>query len=594
VREHLATCERCRALRERYASVMAELDLLEAGGISAADADAARRALSARMLKERAERPAGPFTGLGSRRYILTAAAVLLAAIGLYIVLPYFRGPGIAFGDIEVKPLAYELTIFNEDLALVKDRRQIVNLKEGENVVRFTDVASQIDPTSVKFTSDRDPAGTHVTEQNYEYDLADASALLKRFVNRKIQVVGKDGTMSEGYLASYDLEGPPNEIEARMNALRSEIQNYREPQFAPRRGQVVVTLDAAAERRLQEMVPQQLQGPTASLVLTAEGAKGESTMVPLDDVATILLPEKPADLLTRPTLVWKIKAGKAGNHDTTLAYLTKGFSWRADYVVTVGDRDVLEWQGWVTVNNYSGTRYPDAKLKLIAGDVHRAPEPELEQDDALFGMNAAEKAGQGGGRGFEEKAFFEYHMYTLQGKTTLNNNQTKQIKLLKAQDVKSERRYVFDANVNATNATVELIVWNKEENHLGMPLPKGRVRFRRADPDGEMQYVGEDSIDHTPKDEKMTLKIGTAFDVVGERRQVRVDPTGRLASFVITVRNHKTKDAVNVIIREHPWGDWRIDAKSMEFNKIDANTIEFPVTVQANGEVVVRYTITYR
>jgi hypothetical protein len=313
----------------------------------------------------------------------------------------------------------------------------------------------------------------------------------------------------------------------------------------------------------------------------------------MDDLESIRLATIPKGLLVKPTLVWTVKTERPGPHDTVLAYQTRGFSWNADYVVTVGKGDVLDWQGWVTISNTSGTRYPDAKLKLIAGDVHRVTEKKpVVYDDFVNGMANAAKAAD---KAFEEKAFFEYHLYTLSEPTTLNNNQTKQLKLLRVTDVKAQRRYVFEAQVNPRNALVELEVWNKKENRLGMPLPKGRVRFRQLDPDDELQYIGQDTIDHTPKDEKITLKIGTVFDIVGERKGARqsATPRSRTETVTIPVRNHKNEPVV-VIVREHPdVGDWTITESNIKYEKVNVTTIEFPLEIPANAERSVNYTIRY-
>ena len=570
VAAHLETCAKCDALERRFRATLGLLDTArETEAVPTASSEAARERLSREILIAKPGEGRTSY-GLFDRRYVLGAAAVLLAAIVVYLVAggperPF--GPAGAFAEPRVEHVAYELTVFNEDLALVKDRRVIADLGVGEGLVRFTDVASQIDPTSVRFESTTDPVGTKVLEQNYEFDLATPGALLRKFIDEKIQCIAKDGLLTEGYLASYGMGSP---------AFRPEdVQSQR--------------------NRVQRTAPQVWSTPTErSIVLSSERGRGKTVIVPVDDLTSIRLPTMPKGLQVKPTLVWKLRAGRAGRHDTLLTYQTSGFSWRADYVVTVAQGDVLDWRGWVTINNHSGTRYPDAKLKLIAGDVHKV----VEAQPVLVMYNGQRKAGGGRGadKAFEEKAFFEYHLYTLSAPTTLNNMQTKQIKLLGAAGVRATRKYVFEARRNPTNALVELEVWNKKENNLGMPLPKGRVRFRQADPDGELEYIGQDSIDHTPKDEKLTLNIGAAFDVVGERTQVQFSRSGRTRteSYTIRVRNHKTVP-VDVTVREHTGGgDWRITVTNTPEKKVDVNTIEFPVTVPANGEKTVSYTIFYR
>ncbi len=612
VAAHVEGCEACGGRARAWRETMQALDAgkemgpgpLTASGVLdpflLGAAESARQALAREMLLERAapvprERSPRRVVGL-----VLAAAAALLIVVGgYYLFVPEKprvgdgRGGGgagligAAAYAAEVKRLGVQLTVFNDDLAIVRDKRNIVDLRRGENLVRFTDVAEMIDPTSVRFESLTDPVTTQVLEQNYEFDLATPGALLKKFIDREIACETKDGKLVEGYLASYDAASIAGGV---LPGEQAPPQvDYVEEETLTREGRMVMKRQVV-RRRPASASP-------GSLVLTAKPGAGETSIVSLDDLTAIRLPEIPKGLLVKPTLVWNVKTEKPGAHDTTLLYQTRGFSWRADYVVTVGAGDVLEWNGWVTVNNNSGTAYADADLKLMAGEVHRV----VEQDRRDSQGGLMENAGKSGepfdraDKAFEEKAFFEYHLYTLSAPTTLNNRQTKQIKLLKADGVKAARRYVFDANRNASRALVELEVWNKKENQLGLPLPKGRVRFRQADPDGDLEYVGEDSIEHTPKDEKLTLDIGAAFDITGERVLRRESSTGRQStqSYVITVRNHKAAP-VRVIVREHPLrGEWAVTTQSHPLDKIDQNTIEFPVDVPANGETVVSYTIRY-
>jgi len=600
VAAHLETCAACRRREGRYRATLARLDVLKGVEIPTESARTIRQALSREMLL------AGPGSevksyGLFSRRHTLAAAAVLLVAAAIYVVMN-LGGPGsititrAAYAESEVRHVAYELTVFNSDLALVKDKRIIVNLQRGENLVRFTDVAAMIDPTSVRFTSDTDPLTTKVLEQNYEFDLATPAALLRRFIDQKVTCVTKDGQLIEGYLASYDLSG---------GASLAQVGQVTLPRPGPLRGPArsdrFVVNQSASYQTGNDFdplsFPQQYwrDVPAArSLVLSAKPGKGETAIVSIDDLESIRLATIPKGLLVKPTLVWTVKTERPGPHNTVLAYQTRGFSWNADYVVTVGKGDVLDWQGWVTISNTSGTRYPDTKLKLIAGDVHRVTE-EKPVDHFLMTRTEANAFGVAD-KAFEEKAFFEYHLYTLSEPTTLNNNQTKQLKLLRAADVKAQRRYVFEASRNPRNALVELEVWNKKENRLGMPLPKGRVRFRQLDPDDELQYIGQDAIDHTPKDEKITLKIGTVFDIVGERKGVRASatPRSRTETVTIPVRNHKSEPVV-VIVREHPNpGDWNVSENNIKYEKVNVTTIEFPLEIPANSERSVTYTIRYQ
>jgi len=588
VAAHLATCAACRQTESRTRATLSRLDALKGERIPGQSARMIREALTREMLLAPAASE-GATHGLFTRRRALAAAAVLLLAAALYIVMnPAGPGSGRAYAESEVRHLSYELTVFNDNLALVKDKRLIVNLARGDTLVRFNDVAAMIDPTSVRFTSETDPVTTKVLEQNYEYDLATPEALLRRFIDQKVTCVSKDGQLIEGYLASYDLgsgAGVVRDEEQRIVALNQSYQR----RGAPTRQRLMRAEAQQWDTTNEEEAPES----GGCIVLSSKPGKGETAIVSIDDLESIRLASIPKGLLVKPTLVWVVKSDRPGPHNTVLSYLTSGFSWNADYVVTVGKGDVLDWQGWVTITNNSGTRYPDTKLKLIAGDVHRVVEGTGHGgglgEDQYFGLPEDAEAD----KAFVEKAFFEYHLYTLNEPTTLNNNQTKQLKLLRAADVKAQRRYIFEADRNPTNAFVELEVWNKKENHLGMPLPKGRVRFRQLDPDDELQYIGEDTIDHTPKDEKVTLKLGSAFDVTGERKAVRQIPRARSRTLTMTVpvRNHKNEPVV-VIVREHPnAGDWTITESNVKYEKVNVTTVEFPLEIPANAERAVTYTI---
>jgi hypothetical protein len=431
--------------------------------------------------------------------------------------------------------------------ALVKDHRLILNLKEGDNVVRFADVAATIDPTSVRFLSTTDPVGTQVVEQNFEYDLVNADGLLKRYIDREITCVGRDGSETSGYLASYDSENivlasaPPD----------PERKKPRETQIIPRR-----TLQA------------------------------------------VRLKEVPADLLTRPTLVWKLRAAKAGKHDTTVSYLCGFVKWSADYVAVVtrgeaGKPDLLDLTGWVTLDNASGTTYEKAGLKLIAGDVNRVRDPWAAFLQEISGAKELRDAvdffttdGPAPRKEFVEKSFFEYHLYTLTAPSTIRDKEVKQLNLLKRTGVKAERRYVYDPQAdNSRNLAVELVAKNEKENQLGIPLPKGRVTFEEIDSDGESAVTGHAEIDHTPVKEELTLRYGHAFDVVGEYKQL--DAT----HFEMRVRNHQMAQAVSARCVARIGPEYKIGPASHAFLMPDVNTAHFDFAVPPNAEVIVRYTV---
>ncbi|MDD4954767.1 MAG: DUF4139 domain-containing protein [Candidatus Omnitrophica bacterium] len=441
-----------------------------------------------------------------------------------------------------------ELTVYNQNFALVKDQRNL-DLKKGVNKVDFKDVASLIEPTSVHFVSLTAPDACYILEQNYEYDLVSSDKLLSKYIDKNIKIVTKDAKTYEGILSSYDA------------------------------GNIVIS-----------------------------GADGLSMIVRPDNINQISFDKLPEGLITKPTLVWEIQNNKEGKHLTEVSYLTNGISWLAEYV-TVLDKDdnKISLDGWVSINNTSGATYKNSKLKLIAGDVKRVRERyDLLQASAMGMVEEKAAAPQ-----FQEKSFFEYHMYTLQRKATVKNNQIKQISLLSANNVPVKKLFVYDPvdyygwnwyyyednkTTKEQKIKVKIELTNSKQNNLGMPLPKGKVKVYKKDDDGSLQFIGEDQIDHTPKDETIKLYLGDAFDVVGERKKMNFREGDHWAeeTFEISLRNHKDSDIeVNVI--EHMWrySNWKIINKSHEFTKKDARTIEFKPPVAKNGETKVTYTVRY-
>jgi hypothetical protein len=447
------------------------------------------------------------------------------------------------------------LTIYNQNFGVVREKRN-VDVKEKMGTIQFTDVASQIDGTSVQFKSITDPQAT-VLEQNYEFDLVSADKLLEKYIDKQITVLTKDGSRYSGSLQSFDAN---------------------------------------------------------QLVIRQEGEKGGIVMVQRgDNVKDIQFDALPEGLITKPTLVWKLATEKMGQQLIEVAYQTAGINWQADYNAILNPNDTkLDLGGWVTINNQSGATYKDAKLKLIAGDVRRV-QPQVETGFMYRAMGMAKAAAPG----FEEKAFFEYHLYTLGRPATVAQNQTKQIELLKAADVPVKKVFLYDGapqyrfygglNNDASygsedsNKKVNVVVEvkNSKENNLGMPLPKGKMRlYKRDEADGSLEFIGEDEIDHTPKDETIKLHIGDAFDIVGERKRTdfHVDASSHVIteSFEIRVRNHKT-EPVDVLVKEtlYRWNNWEITESNQKWTKYDANTIHFPVKVDKDGEQVITYTVRY-
>ncbi len=362
---------------------------------------------------------------------------------------------------------------------------------------------------------------------------------------------------------------------------------------------------------------------TGTLLSTAGGItlrRDDGGIQTLPHNAGVRLPELPGGLITRPTLVWDVAASRAGAHKTRVSYQASGITWWADYNLTYAEgRDAnscrLDVGAWVSIINQSGAGYTDAKLKLVAGDVQKVATTGRVYPEALAARAAvAEDRAQG----FQEKAFFEYHLYTLGRPTTLPDNSTKQIELFPvARRVPCEKTLVYygavpaygfgpnpvtDRNYGtATNRKVDVYLGfrNAEQNHMGMPLPAGRIRVNKTDPaDGTLEFIGEDAIDHTPKNEKVMIRLGSAFDVVGERRQLHftVDTSRKnmTEEVEVKVRNHK-KEPVTVIVKEnlYRWTNWQITAKTHDFEKQDARTVHFPVKIAAGDEATVRYTVYY-
>lgn len=427
------------------------------------------------------------------------------------------------------------LTIYNGNFALVKENRTI-ELKAGENSLRFTDVAALIDPTSVHFKSLTDPAGVTILEQNYEYDLVSAEKLLGKYVDQPVIVHVEKGELFEGKLLSFD-------------------EN--------------------------------------NLVLS-EGSKGPLNMIRRDIVTHVAFTELPSGFITRPTLSWLLSVKEPGQHLGKITYLTDGVKWKADYVLLANADDTkIDLNGWVTIDNKSGATYENAALKLIAGDVHRVqPQRAYRRAMPMARGMEMDDAPQ-----FEERAFFEYHLYTLQRRTTLKDRETKQISLLSAEDVPIRKIYTYNGSRYGKKVRVNLEFENKDSDNLGMPLPKGKIRVYKTDIDGSLEFIGEDMIDHTPKDEKVRTFVGNAFDIVGERKQMatrRITQRVIEYDFEIEIRNHK-EDNVTVVVEEdlQGWPQWEIRNLTHRYAKKSQNRIEFHVPIPSNGKIVLKYTIRY-
>lgn len=326
-----------------------------------------------------------------------------------------------------------------------------------------------------------------------------------------------------------------------------------------------------------------LKTATGSIVLeTADGV----VLVSEDEIADITLPEIPEGLITRPTLVWTVDNGGGAQRDVEIAYLTEGIGWHAEYIAAVDAEDTrMNLSGWVSIENNSGGTYRDAHLKVVAGDVNRArakPSPVM--------MRAAPAAEDGG---FQERSFFEYHIYDLGRATTIADREVKQIRLLEDRTVPVRKEYVYEPQRD-DKVQVRLEFENTKDNGLGIPLPGGKFRVYRADSDGALEFAGEDFIDHTPRDEEVSTFLGNAFDLVGERRDLqsrRITDRVFERDVEIKLRNRKESGTVKITVREHPGGNWRVLKSSHEAKKPNAHDLEFDVPVKAGEEAVVTYSV---
>jgi hypothetical protein len=442
--------------------------------------------------------------------------------------------------------------------AMVRQSAQF-DLTRGRNRVNLTNVAAYIDPTTVRFESLTDPS-TRVIEQGYQFDLVSSQKLMERYIDQ------------------------------------------------------VITIDQQSANGLTQITGRLLTAD-GTLVLAGDDGRIHS----INEYSNIHFPELPGGLITRPTLAWDLMADRAGMHRTKVSYQTTGITWWADYNLTFEagadeNSGFLDVGAWVSILNQSGASYDDARLKLIAGDVNRIEPPGMPTRMRVeaFDTAAADAAG------FEERSFFEFHLYTLGRQTSIPNNSTRQIELFPALARVPARKllayygampyYTFgdrpmtDRDLGIpmnTKVDVYLEFDNNEESGLGIPLPAGRVRVSQLDEsDDSLELIGENVIEHTPRDETVLLRLGSAFDVVGERRQVDFEiDTGaeRMEETIeVTLRNHKT-EPVEVIVKESlfRWATNDVVEATHDYEREDNLTIHFPVTVPADGEVVVRYRVRY-
>ncbi|HUR35759.1 MAG TPA: DUF4139 domain-containing protein [Vicinamibacterales bacterium] len=489
-----------------------------------------------------------------SMRTLVTLA--LATVLALFMAGPSARDPRLAV-PVEAAPQSstegststlsdqtdLAITVYNSDLALVRDTRAL-RLGAGVADLHFMDIAATVNPASVHFRSLTDPSRVNVLEQNYEFDLLEPDKLLRKYVGRDVTLVRRrtaGGTAADEEVTAH-------------------LLSYNNAPVWRINGEIVTGLQADHIR----------------------------------------FPELPGNLYSRPTLIWTIDNRGGAQHRVEASYLARKLSWNADYVLTVArDDKAADLDGWVTVTNGSGTAFRNAKLQLVAGELNRV-RPMLDQavkESAARSVAATAPA-------MSEEAFSDYHLYTLDRKTSVNNSETKQVSLLNATAFPVLKRYIVDGQPyyyrnphpgSAMKDVVQLFyeLKNEMKSGLGMPMPAGTVRVYQADSRGSMQFVGEDSIGHTPKDEIVNLKIGHAFDVTCERKQTDFERIGSSVfefEYEITLRNHKTIP-ISVDVNEPIGGTWRMVRSSVDWTKTSAWAAQFKVPVPVDGTSVLKYRV---
>jgi hypothetical protein len=439
------------------------------------------------------------------------------------------------------------VTIYNDNLALVKDARR-VKLDRAFNQLAWREVSAQMRPETAQLRNLSNPAGFRLQEQNFDFDLLTPQTLLEKYVGRELEVVKVN---------------PANGTETRETAT-------------------VLSTNSGVVLKFADRIETGLPGRLA-------------------------FPSVPDTLRDKPTLVMSLINPTAGEQNLELSYLTSGLSWRADYVAELtADDSLLDLNSWVTLNNQSGAAYPNAKLQLVAGDLNRVRE-EQPAPRALMAMAAkADNAAE-----MRQESLFEYHLYTLQRPTTLADNQTKQVALMSATRVPVKKEfllqgadYYYSGQVGEIGQKLKVGVFVDFRNRgegLGIPLPKGVIRVYKQDSEGNALFVGEDRIDHTPKNETVRLKLGDAFDVTADKKQTafqKLAGTGRYnyvfeSAYEIVLKNAKS-EAVTVTVREPMPGDWAILSESHAHSKVASGTAEWKVAVPAEGQTTLSYRVRVR
>ena len=442
------------------------------------------------------------------------------------------------------------VTIYNDQLALVKDLR-IIKLDSGFNTLAFREVSAQMRPETALLRSLDYPDGFRLIEQNFDFDLLTPHKLLEKYVGREVKVV-----------KTHPMTGK----EKLLDAIVLSVNN----------GVVLKIGD-----RIETGVP-----------------------------GRIVFEEVPGNLRDRPTLVMQLNSATAKAQQLQLSYLTGGLSWKADYVAELDEKDeFVDLTGWVTLTNQSGATYKNAKLQLVAGDVNRVQD-DYKRAKRRFEMLAEESVSADSA--MVEEALFEYHLYTMQRPTTIKENQTKQVSLLSATKIPVNKEfllkgqnYYYRSSYGSLGQKLKIGVFvefkNDDLSNLGLPLPKGVVRVYKNDQSGNAQFIGEDHIDHTPKNEEIRLKLGDAFDITADKKQTNFKKAHAIgkysyaytSSFQIDIKNAKNEE-VEVVVQEPIPGDWKIKKQSHTHEKVAAGTAEWKIKVPAEGKTTLTYEVLVR
>jgi len=484
------------------------------------------------------------------------AAATLGALLSAGVLYSATRSHNAGTQDKEARPSSADqssnlgdqtdlaITVYNSNIALVRDVRQ-VTLPTGSFRLKFMDIAATINPATVHFRSLTEPDKLGVIEQNYEYDLLEPAKLLHKYVGKEVTLV-----------RTYQDSGTTKHEEIKATLLSDN------------------------------------NGPVWKIgndIVTGMFAE------------SYRFPEVPANLYDRPTLLMSLDNSGPRKHQIEASYLATNLSWNSDYVLTVArDDKAADLDGWVTLANNSGTAFRNARLQLVAGELNRI-QPSAPMAMRAQDMNAAVAKQQQ----FQQEAFSEYHLYSLGRRTSVEDKETKQISLLQGTGVPVEKVFVVNGqnfyyhnlyNPGSPQKDPVMVFYkfkNEEKAGLGMPLPAGNLRVYQKDSKGGVLFIGEDHIDHTPKDETVTVHIGNAFDVVAERKQTdykRIDTHVWEMEFEITLRNHKDTP-ITVEVNEPIGGDWEMLSSTYKFTKTAAFAAQFKVPVAKDGTSVLRYRI---